>query len=124
MTLREAMRTAAWHYVVPGEIIQEVFGAQTASPSKFPLIGALIRLFVNKYRIVAVTEQRILILNSGRFGMRKACGVVESLPRATVLGPGTGNWHAISTPSGTLRVRRRFFAEIEAADQLARAGLY
>jgi len=116
------MRASAVHFVVPGEKIQEVFGAQTASPWMFPLIGALIMLFINEYRIVAVTDQRILVLDSGRFNMKKARGVVESLPRGTVLGPGKGIWHAIETPSDTLRVHRRFFKDLEAADRLAPAG--
>jgi hypothetical protein len=40
----------------------------------------------------------------------------EPVPRATRLGPGTGLWHRIPAGHETLRVHRRFFADIYAAD--------
>jgi hypothetical protein len=49
--------------------------------------------------------------------MKKARGVVMELPRATRLGPGTGVWHRIPAGQETLRVHRRFFKDIEAADR-------
>jgi hypothetical protein len=60
---------------------------------------------------------RILVLDAGRTGMRKARGVVAELPRSTRLGrPGTGLWHQIAVGSEILRVHRRFFADIETSD--------
>jgi hypothetical protein len=40
----------------------------------------------------------------------------EPVPRATRLGPGTGLWHRIPAGHETLRVHRRFFADIYATD--------
>jgi hypothetical protein len=117
MALRDAMRASATQFVAPGENIQEVFGAQTASQWMIPLVGALVMLLINHYRVVAVTDQRILVLDSGKWNMKNARAVVDILPRATTLGPGTGLWHAIETPSGKIRVHRRFFKDIEAADR-------
>ena len=117
MALRDAMRASATPFVNPGETIQEVFGAQTASQWMVPLIGPLIMLIINEYRIVAVTDQRILILDAGKWSMKKARGVIDVLARPTQLGPGTGLWHVIETPSGKIRVHRRFFKDIDAADK-------
>jgi len=122
MAIRDAMRASAAQFVGPGENIQEVFGAQTGSPlargigSAFGLLGALIAASFNQYRIVTVTDQRILVLDAGRWNMKNARAVVDILPRATLLGPANGIWHAIETPSGKIRVHRRFFKDIAAAD--------
>ena len=116
MAIRDFMRDSAAAFTRPDEQIQAVFGAQTASPMMAPLVGAIITLIVNKYRIFAVTDQRILVLDAGKLSMKKARGVVTELPRATRLGPASGIWHKIETGSETLRVHRRFFKDIATAD--------
>jgi hypothetical protein len=124
MALRDAMRASATQFVAPGETIQEVFRAETGSPlvrgiaNGFGLIGAIIAVSFNQYRIVAVTDQRILILDAGTWSTKKARAVLDVLPRATRLGPCTGVWHAIEVPSGKMFVHRRFFKDIEAADRM------
>jgi hypothetical protein len=110
------MRDSAAAFTRPGEEIQSVFGAQTASQMLFPLVGWIIMLIINKYRIFAVTNQRILVLDAGKLSMKKARGAVDELPRATRLGPASGIWHKIETGSETLRVHRRFFKDIATAD--------
>jgi hypothetical protein len=50
--------------------------------------------------------------------MKAARGVVMELPRSTRLGPATGMWHKIPAGDETLRVHRRFFKDIEAADSV------
>jgi hypothetical protein len=42
--------------------------------------------------------------------------VVGELPRATRLGPPSGLWHVVPAGDEKLRVHRRFFKDIEAAD--------
>lgn len=124
MALRDAMRASAAQFLNPGETIQEVLAAQTGSPlvrgigGAFGLLGALITMAFNEYRIVAVTDQRILVLDAGRWGMKKARGVVDVLPRGTRLGPGTGIWHSIQLSSGKVWVHRRFYKDMEAADTM------
>ena len=88
MALRDAMRESAAQYLRPGEPIQAVFGAQTASPLLAGLTGIFVFLGLNKYRIVAVTPDRTQI----RAG------------------------------SETLRVHRRFYKDIEAADSALTAA--
>jgi hypothetical protein len=110
------MRTSAAQYLQPGEPIQAVIGAQTASPYLAALTGVLVFLGLNKYRIIAVTPGRIVVLDAGKVSMKKARGVVTELPRSTRLGPGTGVWHRIPAGGETLRVHRRFFKDLDAAD--------
>ena len=116
MALRGSMRDSAAQYLRPGEPIQAVIGAQTASQWLAALTGFFVFLGLNRYRILAVTPVRIVVLDTGKTSMKKARGVVMELPRSTRLGPGTGMWHQIPAGSETLRVNRRFFKDLETAD--------
>jgi hypothetical protein len=116
VALRDSMRESAAQYLRPGEPIQAVIGAQTASQWLAALGGFLVFLGLNRYRILAVTPARIVVLDAGKTSMKKARGVVTELPRSTRLGPGSGMWHQIPAGSETLRVHRRFFKDLEAAD--------
>jgi hypothetical protein len=116
VALRDSMRDSAAQYLQPGEPVQAVIGAQTASQWLAALTGVFIFLGLNRYRILAVTPNRILVLDAGKTSMKKARGVVTELPRSTRLGPGTGMWHRIPAGSETLRVHRRFYKDLETAD--------
>ena len=116
MALRDSMRESAAEYLRPGEPIQAVIGAQTASQWLAALTGFFVFLGLNRYRILAVTPARIVVLDAGKTSMKRARGVVMELPRSTRLGPGTGMWHQIPAGTETLRVHRRFFKDLEAAD--------
>ena len=116
MALRDSMRDSAAQYLRPGEPVQAVIGAQTASALLAGLTGVFVFLGLNRYRILAVTPTRILVLDAGKASMKKARGVVMELPRSTRLGPATGVWHRIPAGKETLRVHRRFFKDIETAD--------
>jgi len=122
VALRDDMAASAAQYLQPGEPVQAIFGAQTASQWMAALTGIFVFLGLNKYRIVAVTPARIVVLDTGKVSMKKARGVVTELPRSTRLGPGTGLWHQIPAGSETLRVHRRFFKDIETADAGAPAA--
>jgi hypothetical protein len=119
MALRDTMRESAAPYLKPGEEVQAVFGAQTASQYVAAIGGVLFFLGLNRYRIFVATPQRILVLDAGKFSMKKAKGVVTELPRSTKLGPGTGIWHVVPAGAERLRVHRRFFKDLDAADALA-----
>jgi len=118
MALRDSMRDSAAQFLQPGEQVQAVIGAQTASQYVAALTGIFVFLGLNSYRILAVTPTRILVLDAGRTSMKKARGVVTELPRSTRLGPPTGLWHQIPAGGETLRVHRRFFKDIEIADSI------
>ena len=116
MAIRDTMRASAEQYLRPGEQIQAVIGAQTASQWLAALTGIFVFLGLNRYRILAVTPSRIVVLDAGKVSMSKARGVVTELPRATRLGPGAGLWHQIPVGQETLRVHRRFFKDLDTAD--------
>jgi hypothetical protein len=118
MALRDKQLESAAPYLRPGEPVQAVFGAQTASQWLAALGGVFVFLGLNRYRILVVTPARILVLDAGRASMKKAQGVVSELPRSTRLGPAKGLWHRIPAGQENLRVHRRFFKEIQAADNL------
>jgi hypothetical protein len=122
MALRDTMRDSAAQYLQPGEQVQAVIGAQTASQWLAALTGIFVFLGLNKYRILAVTPGRILVLDAGKTSMKTARGVVMELPRSTRLGPATGLWHRIPAGSEMLRVHRRFFKDLETADSVAAAA--
>ena len=128
MSLRDAMAASSAQFLAPGETLQVVISGQTGSPwvralgSGFGLIGALIAANFNHYRIVAVTDQRILILDSGKMSTKNARDVLDVLPRATGLGLATGIWHKIEAPSGTIWVHRRFFKDVQTADAMLSAA--
>jgi hypothetical protein len=119
VAVRDSMRESAAQYLRPGEPVQAVIGAQTASQWMAALTGIFVFLGLNRYRILAVTPARIVVLDAGRSSMKTARGVVTELPRSTRLGPGTGLWHRIPAGGENLRVHRRFFKDIETADTTA-----
>ncbi len=122
MALRDTMAESAAQYLRPGEQIQAVIGAQTASQWLAALTGVFVFLGLNHYRILAVTPDRIVVLDAGKSSLKKARGVVMELPRSTRLGPGTGLWHQLPAGNEKLRVHRRFFKDIETADSIASAA--
>ena len=122
MALRDSMRDSATQYLQPGEPVQAVIGAQTSSQWLAALTGIVAFLGLNKYRILAVTPTRIVVLDAGKSSMKKARGVVTELPRSTRLSPGTGLWHQITAGQEKLRVHRRFFKDIQTADSEAAAA--
>jgi hypothetical protein len=122
LALRDSMRDSAAQYLQPGETVQAVFGAQTASQWLAALTGIFVFLGLNRYRIFVVTPRRIVVLDAGKVSMKKARGFVAELPRSTRLGPGAGLWHVIPAGDEKLRVHRRFFKDLDTADQQATAA--
>ena len=122
MALRDSMRNSAAPYLRPGEPVQAVFGAQTASQWMVPLTGFIFFRFINDYRIVVVTPQRIVVLDAGKSSMKKAKGVVAELHRSARLGNGSGAWHVVPAGQENLRVHRRFFKDLQEADMMTAAA--
>ena len=118
MAIRDKMTASVSPYLQPGETLQCVIGAQTKSQYLI-LLGYLPFVLMNRYRIIAVTQWRMLVLDAGAFGMTKAKGVVAELPRAIRLGPGKGVWHVIPAGNEVLHVHRRFFKDMDWADSAA-----
>jgi hypothetical protein len=122
MAIRDSMANSARQFLNPGEQIQAVIPAQTASQYVAAFAGIFFFLGLNRYRILVATADRILVLDAGKMSMKKARGVLAELPRSSRLGPGTGLWYVIEVNGEKLRVHRRFFKDIEAADSMLSAN--
>ena len=116
MAIRDSMRESVAPYLKPGETVQAVIGAQTRSQYLALLTGLVFFPLLNRYRILAVTAQRILVLDTGKFSVKKARSVVTELPRSTRLGPGSGVWHVIPVGQEKLHVHRLYFKDLQTAD--------
>jgi Protein of unknown function (DUF2510) len=115
MAIRDTMRANAAPVLQPGETIQAVFGAQTTS-QWFALISYWIIILRNAYRVVVVTDRRILVCKSGRFRTTPVNEVLHQLPRATRIGPAHGLWYSTDVLGERLYIAKRFHKDIEAAD--------
>ncbi len=121
MAIRDTMRANAAHLLQPGETIQAIFGAQTTS-QYFALLSYWIIIFKNAYRVVVVTDRRILVCKSGRFRMTPVNAVLHEAPRATQIGPASGLWYKTEALGERLYIAKRFHKDIAEADALMAAG--
>jgi hypothetical protein len=121
MAIRDKLRDNAAHLLQPGETIQSIFLAQTVS-AYFALISYWIIIFSNAYRVVVVTDRRILVCYSGRLRQTPVKDVNRELPRSTRIGPPSGLWYRCDTLGGQLYINKRFHKDVTAADAALTAG--
>jgi hypothetical protein len=119
MALRDKIAEAARPFLEPGEQVQAAFPAQTAS-QWLALAGWIPFLMTNQYRCIVATDRRIVVLDAGKTNWAKPRAVLRALPRSTRIGPASGLWYRTANLGEDLRISKRFFGEIEAAD--TRAG--
>lgn len=116
MAIRDKIASKAQQHLQPGEQIQGVLFAQTASQYLI-LIGWIPFLIMNKYRTIIATDRRILVFHSGVMTTTNSKDLVAELPRTFRLGPWTGNvWHRHQIGNENLRIHRRFKKDIEEID--------
>jgi hypothetical protein len=120
MAIRNQVRANAAHLLQPEETIQTVFCAQTTS-QYYALLSTLIIILSDAYRVVVVTDKRILVCRSGRFRMTPVKGVIRELPRNTRIGPPSGLWWRCETLGELLYVHRRFHKDVTVADAVLTA---
>jgi hypothetical protein len=118
MAIRDTLRTNAAHLLQPGETIQVVFAGQTTS-QWFALLSYWIIIAKNSYRVVVVTDQRIVVCKSGRFRVTPVNDVVQEFPRSTKIGPASGLWYQCHSLGERLYIHKRFHKDIAEADALA-----
>src|SRR5438309_12029477 len=117
MAIREKLRENAARLLQPGEQIQAVIPAQTTS-AYFALISYWIIILRNSFRVIVVTDRRILVCRSGRFRQAVVTEVEREIPRNTVIGPAEGGlWYRTDALGEPLHISRRYFKDIEAADR-------
>ena len=121
MAIRDKMRANAEPFLQPGETIQAVFGAQTTS-QWFALISYWIIIFKNAYRVVVVTDRRILVGRSGRVTTTPIKEILRELPRSTRIGPPSGLWYKTDVLGERMYIHKRFHKDVEAADQAVAAA--
>jgi hypothetical protein len=115
MAIRDKLRASAASYVQPGEQIQAVFAAQTMS-QWMALISFWIIIFSGAYRIVVVTDQRIMVFQAGRLKTTTIRSLLRELPRATQIGPPSGLWYRTDVIGEKLYIHKRFAKDVTAAD--------
>jgi hypothetical protein len=117
MALQEKIRERSQPFLEPGETMQTAFLAQTGpTPWLAGAFGALIYMFIAKYRIVVVTDRAVVLLKAGAFRPAKPKEVVKRLPRTTPIGPFEGKiWGKVQIDGERHWVHRRFKDEIQSA---------
>jgi hypothetical protein len=116
MASRIRLRPGAVPFFQPGETVQVAFQAQTFRPYFAVFLGWWAFLLPNPYRVVVVTDRRILVCYAGRFRPTVVRGVERELPRATRIGPPDGFWWRCDTLGGRLYVHRQFHEDVRQAD--------
>ena len=115
-------------YLRPGEKVQAVIPGQTMNGWwVFLILVGIIPYFIvlmslNRYRIALVTDQRILLLDAGKWTMGTPKQVLGELPRGIVLGEPSSLWWTCTALGEPLHVHRRFHRDVIAADAALRAG--
>lgn len=120
MAIRDKMTANAQPYLQPGETVQAVYGAQTVSPY-WAMITGWILIIANCYRVVIVTDRRILVARSGRLRGTPVNEILRELPRGTRIGPTRGIWWRSESLGERLYTHKRFHKDVNAADSLVAA---
>jgi len=113
MALRDKLRTGAEPFVPPGEQVEAVIPAQTAS-QWWILLAWIVFFILNRYRMLVVTPTQIAVLDCGRWRVTKPKSVVTVVPRGPLGPPRGAIFHKVVIGDETLRIHRRFFKDIEA----------
>jgi hypothetical protein len=116
VAIREKIRRNAQRFLQQGEVIQAVIPAQTSLPGC--LSGATL-VFSKSFRVIVVTDRRILVCMAGRFSRTKISEVLEEHPRWIKIGPPSGLWYETGTLGETMYVSVRFHKDVEIADAAA-----
>ena len=115
MAIRDKLRSKAAGYIDPDESIQAIFPVQTVS-QYFALISFWIIIAKNAYRVIVVTDKRILVIQAGRFRLTTLKAQLREVPRHTKIGPASGLWYRFDSLGERLYVNRRFHKDVAAAD--------
>jgi len=118
MAIRDKMAANARPHLHEGETIHAIFGAQTVSPY-WSLLSFWIIVFSSAYRVVVVTDKRILVCRAGRFATSQVNEVLHELPRSIVIGPARGIWYPCQRLGDKrLYIHRRYHKDVKTADSL------
>ena len=120
MALRDKLAERAAPFLPQGSQVRQVFVCQTG-PSPWFFLLTYLTIFWIKYRLVAVTQDGIYVLEGSKLtGGAKPKSLVGTIPRATQLGPVSGVWGQINLLGERHWVHKRFHKDVTATD--AEAG--
>ena len=107
---------SAEQYLEKGEKVEAIFPMMTG-PSPWAMLATILLVWRSHHYVVAVTNRSVLVLHAGSWSPTTIKGFHARYPRAVRLGP----VHKIWTPYYLLAqkgwVHRRFWRELEAADE-------
>jgi hypothetical protein len=115
VALRDKLQKAVAPHLEPGENVRAIFGAQTKS-QYFALISYWILVSQKAWRVVAATDRRIVVFQSGRWGMTKVEGITAQVRRETQIGPTKGLWYRFDGLGERLYIHKRFHKDVAQAD--------
>jgi hypothetical protein len=116
MALRDKLAERAAPFLEPGEQVQEAFSALAGFSPWLRALGALAAL-LSKPRIVVVTDKAVLVMRAGRLLGTRPLELLARLPRATRIGPLSGQlWMKTTLNGETVWIHRRFKQDVERAD--------
>ena len=124
MANRETMRASAATVLKPGETLQAVIPAHTIHPLLYiPMVlmavvpAILITLIAEPFRVIVVTDRRILVCKSGKLGSGEVKDVLTTAKRGTAIGPPRGfQYKCKSLGDERVLISKRFFADVREAD--------
>jgi hypothetical protein len=114
VAIRNKRRRSAASLLQPGETIQSVFCAQTIDAYE-AMVSFWILVTSRAFRIVVVTDRRILLCRPGRL-VTQIRAVEAEIPRDTQFGNPDGTWWTCPALGFPLYVHRRFHHDVRMAD--------
>lgn len=123
MALQEKLRSRTAPYLEPGEEVRQVFMAESGAPPWLFFgillgLGALVVVWLMRPLIIAVTDRSVVVFRATRFRVATPKELVARLPRQTRLGPVNAKlWAKLDLAGQRVWVHRRFFKEVQAADE-------
>jgi hypothetical protein len=121
VALRDTMAAKVAPHLQQGENLQAVFAAQTRNQWWVLLFGIGLYI-VNRFRLVAVTDRRILVFDCGRWSLTSVKTLLRELSRATAIGDPRGLWWESDSLGEHLYIHARFHRDVREAN--ARSPLY
>jgi hypothetical protein len=116
MAIRDKLAARVQPFLEPEERVTNVFVAQQGL-SPYLMFLSTVFVFWFKFRIVAVTDQRIVVFTASAWRPAKPREVFGTLPRETRFGLSSGGlWAKIDLEGQKFFVHKRFQKDVRAAD--------
>lgn len=115
MAMRDALKEKVQPHLAPGETINSIFLAQTTNPWLL-VISYWFMFMKDSFRVVAVTDRRIVVCSTARMSPKQVKGILRELPRSTTIGPAKGLWYKTEALGERMWVAKKFHKDVNQAD--------